>query len=51
MTTALSVTRDTKFIKALGTTSLLGSGVVVSMGIAEVVSMRTLDILVRRKGY
>ena len=51
LTAALSVTPDTEFIKALGTTSLLGSGVVVTMGIAQVVNIRTLDISVRRKGY
>lgn len=42
---------DTEFIKALGTTSFLGSGVVLTMGIAEVANIRTLDILVRRKSY
>lgn len=51
LTAALSLTPDTEFSKALGTTSLLGSWVVVTMGIAEVVNIRMLDILVRRKGY
>jgi len=50
-TAALSVTPGTEFMKALGITSLLGSGVVVTVGVAEVVNIRTLDISVRRKGY
>lgn len=46
LTAALSVTPDTELIKALGMTSLLGRGVGVTLGIAEVVNIRTLDILV-----